>query len=72
MDLQRQTVIGISDAEEAQILEWFAELDGPCSTSRQVVLAAQLSHALEGFMGIDKELLTQAFLLEQRKRNGRR
>jgi hypothetical protein len=46
-------------------------LDGPCSTSRHVVLAAQLSHALEGFMGIDKELLSQAFLLEQRKRNGR-
>ena len=72
MDLQRQTVIGISDAEEAQILEWFAEWEGPCSTSRQMVLAAQLSDALEGFMGIDKELLSQAFLIEQQKRAGNR
>jgi hypothetical protein len=72
MDLQRQTVICVSDAEEAQILEWFAELEGPCSTSRQVVLATQLSHALEGFMGIDEELLSQAFLIEQRKRSSGR
>jgi hypothetical protein len=68
MDLHRQTVIGVSDTEEAQILEWFAELEGPCTTSRQVVLATQLSHALEGFMGIDKELLSQAFLNEHRRK----
>jgi hypothetical protein len=68
MDLHRQTVIGVSDAEEAQILEWFAEFEGPCTTSRQVVLATQLSQALEGFMGIDKELLSQAFLNEHRRK----
>lgn len=71
MELESQRVIGISDAEEEQILEWFAELKAPCPRSRQLVLAAQLSDALEGFMGIDKELLSQAFLLEHRKRNGR-
>jgi hypothetical protein len=71
MDLHRQTVIGVSDAEEAQILEWFAELEGPCTTSRQVVLATQLSHALEGFMGIDKELLSQAFFLNEHRRKTR-
>ena len=69
VELQSQSVIGISDAEEAQILEWIAELEGPCSSSRQVVLATQLSHALEGFMGIDKELLTHSFLLAQTQRS---
>ena len=70
MATHRQTVIGISDTEEAQILEWFAELDGPCSQSRQVVLATHLSDALEGFMGIDKDLLSQAFLIEPSRNAG--
>ena len=59
--------IGFSDTERNDILEWFEELESTGSESRRVTLASQLADALEGYMGIDRELLTHAFWLARRK-----
>jgi hypothetical protein len=62
------TVIGFSDAEHAEILEWYDEFDGPCSESRRSVLASKLGGALEGYMDIEREILSCALLADYRRR----
>ena len=62
-------VIGFSGTESTGILEWFQELDDSSGESRALVLVSQLGKALESYMGIDEENLSQAFLADyQRKR----
>jgi hypothetical protein len=51
-----------------EIIGWLDELDGPSSPSREVILAARLSKALEGYMGVEKEILNYAFLAARRRR----
>jgi hypothetical protein len=65
------TVIGFSDAETEAILALFEELDGRCDASRARALAFQLSEALEGFMGIDKEALGAVLLAQYHKKTHR-
>jgi hypothetical protein len=62
-------VIGFSEVQCTEILEWFQELGRSCAESRAVVLASELGKALASYMDIDQEILSQAFLAEcQRKR----
>lgn len=60
----------LRDSECAEILEWFQELDGPCTEARAVVLGSQLGSALRSFMDIDAEILSQAFLADCRRKRG--
>jgi hypothetical protein len=45
------------EARVDQVQGWLEELAGPCSASRKEILAEELSRALEGFMGIESEML---------------
>jgi hypothetical protein len=47
----------LGDAETDQILAWLEQLESADSTSRKITIASQLSVALEGFMGIEREML---------------
>jgi hypothetical protein len=74
---QRRTLAGASSNDETvpnessclleeagmdQVQEWLEELAGPCSASRREILAEDLSLALEGFMGIESEMLVPVLL----------
>jgi hypothetical protein len=50
-----------------RLMAWLEEFDGPCSEAWGRTLARQLGDALESYMGIDREILTAAFLAEHRE-----
>ena len=54
--------LGFANWECERIVEWLDELVGPCSYTQAVVLASQLGSTLQGYMGIDSEMLSHAFL----------
>lgn len=55
------TLIGLSDDQSVVISEWIGELESNCSKTRGIALASQLGEALESYMGVDKEILAEAF-----------
>jgi len=59
------------DGEHIRLLEWLEEFEGPCSEVRGHILAERLGTALESYMGIERGILTAAFLAEYlEKRRG--
>jgi hypothetical protein len=61
-------VIGFLETECDEIVERFQELEGPCVETRAAVLVAQLGKGLESYMDIDRELLSQAFLADFKRK----
>jgi hypothetical protein len=55
------TIIGIGDERSVVISEWIGELESNCSKTRGIALASQLGEALESYVGVDKEILAEAF-----------
>lgn len=51
------TIIGLSEEEAADIVQRLDELDSPCDEARQIYLASHLANALEGYIGIEREML---------------
>ena len=45
------------------VCSWLGELEGSCSQSRAIELAAGLSKSLSKFMGIDNEMLCAALVI---------
>jgi hypothetical protein len=54
--------------EHCRLLGWLEEFEGPCTEERGHALAVHLGTALEGYMGIERGILTAAFLAEYLER----
>ena len=55
------TTLGFGDERSEVIAEWIGEFEEN-SSMRGIALASRLGKALEGYLGIDKDVLTEAFL----------
>lgn len=55
--------------EYMRLLQWLEEFDGPCLEARVHILAERLGTALESHMGIERGILTAAFLAEYLERS---
>jgi len=64
------TALAYENGDHIRLLEWLEEFNGPCSEARGHILAECLGTALESYMGIERGILTAAFLAEylQRRR----
>jgi hypothetical protein len=56
------TILGFGDERSEVIAEWIGEFEANDSNMRGSALASQLGEALESYLGIDKDILTHAFL----------
>ena len=63
-----RTSVCLECDEIDQIAAWFDEFQNTCESGREAALASQLARALEGFMDIESEMLSE-YLLSQRHRN---
>ena len=62
------TSLPCEPGQPIQVLEWLEEFNGPCSEARGHVLAERLGTVLESYMGIERGILTAAFLAEYSER----
>jgi len=62
------TSLPYEDGEHMRLLEWLEEFEGPCSEARGHILAERLGTVLESYMGIERGILTAAFLAEYLER----